>query len=106
MARIDEICDDDMCPNCDQLYGSQEEVGRVTMLCDAQREQIERLTAENVRWKEIHRAFDTELRISQRLLQRVVADIDLWSVTGRHRTCNCPACDDLRDVAARAAGGE
>ena len=43
-------------------------------------------------------------RLTQQL-NRVQADVELWAVTGRHRTCMCPACEDLRDI-AEAAGGE
>lgn len=38
-------------------------------------------------------------------LNRVRADVELWSVTGRHRNCDCRACEDLRAIAARAAEG-
>ena len=38
-------------------------------------------------------------------LSRVQADVELWAVTVRHRTCTCSACEDLRDI-AEAAGGE
>lgn len=35
--------------------------------------------------------------------QRVLKRIDLWLVLGTHRNCDCPACEDLRQVAIEAA---
>jgi len=43
-------------------------------------------------------------RLTQQL-NRVQADVELWAVTGRHRTCTCPACENLRNI-AEALGGE
>jgi len=42
---------------------------------------------------------EAEIERLTQLLNRVQADIELWNITGRHRTCMCPACEDLRDIA-------
>jgi hypothetical protein len=48
------------------------------------------------------RALCDEIERLRQRLSRVVADVELWSVTGRHRSCGCPACEDLLRLAAQA----
>ena len=87
MTRIDQICDDDICPNCDQLYGSEEEVGKLTMLCDEQRGQIERLTR--------------ELEECRKLLRKIIE-----KQGHNHTWLGTAAGQEWLADAARAAGGE
>lgn len=49
---------------------------------------------------------DVEIERLRAELQRVTANVGLWLVLGSHRTCECKACEDLREVAKHAAESE
>jgi len=89
--------------NCRTRYEGQE-----PFLDEVLVGEIERLRQENARSQEQCYCAEKLKQETERLtrqLARVQADVELWAVTGRHRTCMCPACEDLRDI-AEAAGGE
>ena len=57
--------------------------------------------ADSVMWMQESLKLNKQLAEARAALQRVLTNIDLWSVLGTHRNCSCKACEGLRQIAMR-----
>ena len=90
-----------------EMAEAEATIERLQRKCDELSELVHVVRAETQRCEDMDTLLADDRRHWVRLaglLDRVAADVELWAVTGRHRTCMCPACEDLRDI-AEAVGG-